>query len=102
MADRNEFHNDLEVYCSAREHYGAVLDLIRVYGPTASLKDVMTNIKYQLDKYEDLLFTHEYEEAKTVVGAVMSLITQSEQKIKTSSVEMMEVSPQVDPLGPVQ
>jgi len=54
--DRNEFHNDLEVYCSAQEHKGMALDLIRVYGPTATLKDVLAQINYQLDKYENLLF----------------------------------------------
>lgn len=74
VTDRNEFHNDLEVYCSARKHYDAALDLIRVYGPTASLKDVMTNIKYQLDKYEDLLFTHNLQEFKSAAGAVLSAI----------------------------
>lgn len=70
--DRNEFHNDLEVFCSAKEHKGMVLDLIRVYGPTATLKDVLDNINYQLDKYENLLYTHNQQEIKSVAGAVLS------------------------------
>lgn len=70
--DRHEFHNDLEIFCSAKEHKGMVLDLIRVYGPTATLKDVLTSINYQLDKYEDLLFMHNLQEAKSVAGAVLS------------------------------
>ena len=70
--DRHEFHNDLEVYCSAQEHKGMALDLIRVYGQTAMLKDVLAQINYQLDKYEDLLFMHNLQEAKSVAGAVLS------------------------------
>jgi hypothetical protein len=76
MADKNEFHNDLEVYCSAKEHKGMVLDLIRVYGPTATLKDVLASINYQMDKYENLLFTHNLlEETKSVAGAVLSSLS---------------------------
>lgn len=70
--DRHEFHNDLEVYCSAQEHKRMVLDLIRVYGSTATLKDVLASINYQLDKYENLLFMHNLQEAKSVAGAVLS------------------------------
>lgn len=70
--DRNEFHNDLEIFCSAKEHKGMVLDLIRVYGPTATLKDVLASINYQLDKYENLLYTHNQQEIKSVAGAVLS------------------------------
>lgn len=70
--DRDEFHNDLEIFCSAQEHKGMALDLIRVYGPTATLKDVLADINYQLDKYEDLLFMHNLQEAKSVAGAVLS------------------------------
>lgn len=70
--DRHEFHNDLEVYCSAQEHKGMALDLIRVYGQTATLKDVLAQINYQLDKYEDLLFMYNLQEAKSVAGAVLS------------------------------
>ena len=73
--DRHEFHNDLEVFCSAKEHKGMVLDLIRVYGPTATLKDVLDNINDQLDKYENLLFTHNLQEFKSVAGAVMSSLS---------------------------
>ena len=49
MADRNEFHNDLEVYCSAREHKGMVLELMRVYGETVTLKNVLDSINYSMD-----------------------------------------------------
>lgn len=77
MADKNEFHNDLEVYCSAKEHKGMVLELIRVYGPTATLKDVLASINYQMDKYENLLFTHNLlEETKSVAGAVPSSLSE--------------------------
>jgi uncharacterized protein YjaG (DUF416 family) len=74
ITDRNEFRNDLEIFCSANQHKGMVLDLIRVYGPTATLKDVLANINYQLDKYENLLYTHNQQEIKSVAGAVMSAI----------------------------
>lgn len=70
--DRNEFRNDLEIFCSAQEHRGMVLDLIGVYGQMSTLKDVLANINYQLDKYENLLFTHNLQEAKSVAGAVPS------------------------------
>ena len=70
--DRNEFHNDLEIFCSAQEHKGMAIDLIRVYGQMATLKDVLASINYQLDKYEDLLFTHNRQEIKSVAGAVLS------------------------------
>lgn len=72
---RNEFRNDLEIFCSAQEHKRMVLDLIRVYGSTATLKDVLASIDYQLDKYEDLLFTHNRQEIKSVAGAVLSSIS---------------------------
>jgi Holliday junction resolvasome RuvABC ATP-dependent DNA helicase subunit len=75
MADRHEFHNDLEVYCSAQEHKGMALDLIRVYGPTAMLKDVLADINYQLDKYENILFTHNLQETKDLAGTVISSLT---------------------------
>ena len=74
--DRHEFHNDLEVYCSAKEHKGMVLDLIRVYGATTTLKDVLASINYQLDKYENLLYTHNLlEETKSVADAVLSSLS---------------------------
>lgn len=72
--DRHEFHNDLEVFCSAQEHKRMALDLIRVYGPMATLKDVLASINYQLDKYENLLYTHNQQEIKSAAGAVMSAI----------------------------
>ena len=50
------------------------LELMGVYGPTATLKDVLASINYQLDKYENLLFTHNLQEFKSVAGAVMSAI----------------------------
>lgn len=73
--DRHEFHNDLEIFCSAQEHKGMTLDLIRVYGQMATLKDVLASINYQLDKYEDLLFTHDRQEIKSVADAVLSSIS---------------------------
>jgi len=72
--DRHEFHNDLEIFCSAQEHKGMALDLIRVYGPMATLKDVLASINSQLDKYENLLYTHNQQEIKSVAGDVMSAI----------------------------
>lgn len=74
VTDRHEFHNDLEVFCSAQEHKGMALELMGVYGPTATLKDVLASINYQLDKYENLLYTHNQQEIKSVAGAVMSAI----------------------------
>ncbi|MBR6892633.1 MAG: hypothetical protein IKN15_05290 [Bacteroidaceae bacterium] len=77
MADRNEFHNDLEVYCSAKEHKGMVLDLIRVYGESVTLKDVLDSLNYQLDKYENLLFNHHLlKPAINLATAVMSSINE--------------------------
>ena len=73
--DRHEFHNDLEIFCSAQEHKGMAIDLIRVYGQMATLKDVLASINYQLDKYEDLLFTHDRQEIKSVAGDVLSSIS---------------------------
>lgn len=75
ITDRHEFHNDLEVFCSAQEHKGMVLDLIGVYGPMATLKDVLADINYQLDKYEDLLFTHNLQEFKSAAGDVLSALS---------------------------
>jgi len=75
MADRNEFHNDLAVFCSAQEHKGMVLELIRVYGERVTLKDVLDSLNYQLDKYENLLFTHHLmKPAINLATAVMSSI----------------------------
>ena len=77
MADRNEFHNDLEVFCSAKEHKGMVLELMRVYGESITLKDVLDNINYQLDKYENLLFNHHLmKPAIEVAGVVMSSLNE--------------------------
>ena len=73
--DRHEFHNDLEIFCSAKEHKGMVLDLIRVYGSMATLKDVLASINYQLDKYEDLLFMHNLQVTKGVAGTVLSSLS---------------------------
>lgn len=71
---RNEFRNDLEIFCSAKEHKGIVLELIRVYGTSRTLQEVLDDINYQLDKYEDLLFMHNQKEIKSVAGAVLSSI----------------------------
>lgn len=77
MADRNEFHNDLEVFCSAQEHKGMVLELMSVYGETVTLKDVLDSINYQLDKYENLLFNHHLlKPAINLATAVMSSINE--------------------------
>jgi hypothetical protein len=75
MADFNEFRNDLEVVCSAKEHKGMVLELIRVYGEKVTLKDVLDSLNYQLDKYENLLFNHHLlKPAIDIATAVMSSI----------------------------
>lgn len=75
MADRNGFHNDLEVFCSAKEHKGMVLELMRVYGESVTLKDVLDSINYQMDKYENLLFNHHIlKPAINLSTAVMSSI----------------------------
>ena len=75
MADRNEFHNDLAVFCSAQEHKGMVLELMRVYGESVTLKDVLDSINYQMDKYENLLFNHHLlKPAINLATAVMSSI----------------------------
>ncbi len=73
MADRNEFHDDLEVFCSAQEHKGMVLELMRGYGESVTLKDVLDSINYQLDKYENLLFNHHLlKPAIDLAGVVVS------------------------------
>lgn len=73
MADRNEFCNDLEVFCSAREHKGMVLELIRVYGESVTLKNVLDSLNYTMDKYENLLFNHPLlEPANKLAGVVLS------------------------------
>ena len=75
MADRNEFHNDLEVFCSAKEHKGMVLELMGVYGETVTLKDVLDSINYPMDKYENILFNHHLlKPAINLATAVMSSI----------------------------
>ena len=74
LAETN-FGNDLEIFCSAKEHKGMVLELIRVYGTSRTLKEVLDDINYQLDKYEDLLFMHNQKEFKSVAGAVLSSIS---------------------------
>lgn len=73
--DRNEFCNDLEVFCSAKEHKGMVLELMRVYGETVTLKDVLYSIYYQMDKYENRLFNHHlWKTEPNLATAVMSSI----------------------------
>lgn len=76
--DRTEFCNDLTVFCSAWEHKGMVLELIRVYGETVTLKDVLDNINYQMDKYENLLYNHHLSNhAINLASDVMSAINDS-------------------------
>jgi hypothetical protein len=49
--------------------------ILRVYGPTATLKDVLASINYQLDKYENLMFSHHLDDAKNrLTGAIASTI----------------------------
>lgn len=73
--DLNEFCNDLEVFCSAKEHKGMVIELMRVYGETVTLKDVLDSIYYQIDKYENRLFNHHLWKTETnLATAVMSSI----------------------------
>lgn len=73
MADRYEFRNDLEVFCSARDHKGMVLELMRVYGESVTLRDVLDMLNYQLDKYENLLLTHHLmKPAIDLAGVVVS------------------------------
>ena len=68
----------LEVFCSAKEHKGMVLELIRVYGGSVTLKDVLDSINYQMDKYEDLLFNHHLlKPAINIATEVMSAINDS-------------------------
>ena len=74
MADSNEFHNDLEIFCSAKEHKGMVLELIRVYGTSRTLKEVLDDINYQLDKYEVLLFNHHRDEVKNRLTDAMASV----------------------------
>ena len=51
------------------------LDLIRVYGPMATLKDVLAQINYQLDKYENLMFSHHLDDVKNrLTGDIASTI----------------------------
>lgn len=80
MADRTEFHNDLEVFCSAKEQKGMVLELMSVYGESVTLKDVLDSINYQMDKYENLLFNHHLlKPAINLATAVMSSINDVEE-----------------------
>lgn len=80
MADRTEFHNDLEVFCSAKEQKGMVLELMSVYGESVTLKDVLDSINYQMDKYENLLFNHHLlKPAINIATAVMSSINDVEE-----------------------
>lgn len=52
---------NLNIYCCAREHKGMVLELIRVYGTSMTLKQVLDELDYQLDKYENLIMTKRTE-----------------------------------------
>ena len=59
--EKHDFQNDLTIYCNAREHKGMVLELIRVYGTSMTLKQVLDQLDYQLDKYENLIMTKRTE-----------------------------------------
>lgn len=55
--EKHDFHDDLNGYCSARERKGMVLELIRVYGASMTLKQVLDDLDYQLDKHESLILS---------------------------------------------
>lgn len=55
--EKHDFHNDLNIYCSARERKRMVLELIRVYGTSMTLKQVLGDLDCQLDKYESLILS---------------------------------------------
>lgn len=59
--EKHDFQNDLNIYCSAREHKGMVLELIRVYGTSMTLKQALDELDYQLDKYENIIMTKRTE-----------------------------------------
>lgn len=57
ITEKHDFHNDLNIYCSARERKQMVLELISVYGASMTLKQVLDDLDYQLDKHETLLMS---------------------------------------------
>lgn len=57
ITEKHDFKNDLNIYCCAREHKGMVLELIRVYGTSMTLKQALDELDYQLDKYENLIMS---------------------------------------------
>lgn len=59
--EKHDFQNDLNIYCCAREHKGMLLELARVYGTSMTLKQVLDQLDYQLDKYENLLMSKRSE-----------------------------------------
>lgn len=59
--EKHDFQNDLNIYCCAREHKGMVLELLRVYGTSMTLKQVLDELNYQLDKYESLIMSKRSE-----------------------------------------
>ena len=60
--ERIEFENDLTVYYSARLHKGMALELARVYGDGLTLKDLLSELDRQVDKYGDLMYHRETRE----------------------------------------
>lgn len=57
ITEKHDFHNDLNIYCSARERKKMVLELIGVYGASMTLKQVLDDLDYQLDKHESLILS---------------------------------------------
>jgi transcriptional regulator of acetoin/glycerol metabolism len=57
ITEKHDFHNDLNAYCSANERKKMVLELISVYGTSMTLKRVLDDLDYQLDKRESLLMS---------------------------------------------
>lgn len=58
---------ELEILFKCREHKAEVLDLIGVYGTEATLHDVLNQLNYQMDKYENLVLgvDRRYPDAKS-------------------------------------
>jgi uncharacterized protein (TIGR02145 family) len=61
---------ELEILFKCREHKAEVLDLIGVYGTEATLHDVLNQLNYQMDKYENLVLGvgRRYPDAKSDIA----------------------------------
>lgn len=57
ITEKHDFHNDLNIYCSANERKKMVIELISVYGASMTLKQVLDDLDYQLDKHESLIMS---------------------------------------------